>query len=1370
VAELGEAVLRITADPREALAALEKVRDALGRGTGGNFDNLFNGLEQSARQAGTQAGRALKQSLEAASKTQKLKFANFTEALEFNPKNTVKGLNEYITALRELRDGSELSERSTQLLTDRIGALEAALGRAKQTTAQASEVQRQFNEALNKAQIKRAAEQARDLAAATEDTAEAQKTSINSINSVGRAVQQTTGFIEQQISAYRALGAIAGKGIGDIRGTAKVGGNLVKGAVSAGRGLYNLGAEFGVFEEPKTGPIKQAIAQVAERFKFLGEQAKTTRGFLLRTFEGGAVGTGVAALAQQLPEITKYLNDLKAASVATSSSFDWLAKVAQAFDRFVPDGPSGGLLGLFAKLGNVAATSASGVTSLADSAVQLGSNLITGPLAGIRELTDVLGQIPPEAQVAVLALAGLSAGVSSEQTVNSINKILDALGDVELQSLEVNTALDRILSKELQSSGLTSQERDQKRRNADSLRERRQAILNARAVEERLRNAPLALPSTELLAQRVGTGIAPERLTPGISNVSASQAVAALKAQVAEAQKLAASERQAQGEQTQLNAALEAGLQVMQTMVGVIDEQVQGYKFEKEQLADIIAEQQKLVALEAQRSAEARKRTAAEAKDRRQRQQAADERRQEIRARGTEDRIQRVLDRKQAEKDLNRRLGDAQGSALIGGAFPLLFGQGLGASIGGGLGGAAGGLLGGQFGFGLSLVGTAIGQLFDTLAQRSKDLAKALQDPIKNLETLRSAFVFASAAQESYVQALLDSGQTAKAEEVVRGETARTIEPAAANLLYGSTEKLNRSWSDLSDRLGGFVSGPAAAFNNWLSELIRLTGGVPGKPLPVTGPEAKKNAGDRSLRGGGLLSLGLGLGATALALGGAAAAAVPSGGLSLAAIPGILSLGAGATAAGVGSAAAIGSGLGEVDTAEKLRKISIDPQVRVAEESLASITKKRLDVERQIVQAKLQGKAAVAGQLEIEGQLLAINADFARKASAIEQERAAGNITSQEATDQQNQLVEATRAQKVQIAAQGAAAAREARQQLKYARELVGVYGTQRRILEERQKIDEAQRTNNDAQAVFRAQQARGASPEDLAIYQKAAERAQADLNRIRLEGEENIRRLEAERWANAFAAANKIKSIQEQTKIESLGINIGGTGRAVLEQLKARRDAQRAVQEAQANLAAAPTDEGLQQQAQQANESLKLASETTKNNLIAAYNAAKDSVRAISRSLQDGVLALAQLQNTSGQGINKFLSPQDVQQRQEALNPGLLRRAQEAVNTFNSRTGIPVDINVTGTTEQRNAQLIDIAKTFGEENRAVEDLVEVNKSMVVATNELTLATAGLTAANISIAQTVPVLIQSLNALVGKDWSVNVSVPTKNYNTPLPGF
>ena len=54
------------------------------------------------------------------------------------------------------------------------------------------------------------------------------------------------------------------------------------------------------------------------------------------------------------------------------------------------------------------------------------------------------------------------------------------------------------------------------------------------------------------------------------------------------------------------------------------------------------------------------------------------------------------------------RISGAVSSGLIGGGFPLLFGQGALGAAGGGIGGVAGGLLGGGFGFGLSIAGTAI--------------------------------------------------------------------------------------------------------------------------------------------------------------------------------------------------------------------------------------------------------------------------------------------------------------------------------------------------------------------------------------------------------------------------------------------------------------------------------------------------------------------------------------------------------------------------------------------------------------------------------------------------------------------------------------
>ena len=70
----------------------------------------------------------------------------------------------------------------------------------------------------------------------------------------------------------------------------------------------------------------------------------------------------------------------------------------------------------------------------------------------------------------------------------------------------------------------------------------------------------------------------------------------------------------------------------------------------------------------------------------------------------------------------NKKFKGAASSALIGGGFPLLFGQGPAAAIGGGLGGLAGGMIGGGFGFALSIVGTAIGQAVSESNKFNKSL------------------------------------------------------------------------------------------------------------------------------------------------------------------------------------------------------------------------------------------------------------------------------------------------------------------------------------------------------------------------------------------------------------------------------------------------------------------------------------------------------------------------------------------------------------------------------------------------------------------------------------------------------------------------
>ncbi len=168
-----------------------------------------------------------------------------------------------------------------------------------------------------------------------------------------------------------------------------------------------------------------------------------------------------------------------------------------------------------------------------------------------------------------------------------------------------------------------------------------------------------------------------------------------------------------------------------------------------------------------------------------------------------------------------RQQREALSSGIIGGAFPLLFGQGIGAAAGGGVGGALGGLAGGQFGFGLSLVGTALGQVFDNLTRAVKDSAKALKDPITNFEALKSSSILASSAQERYIQSLIKSGRIVEANSVIQEEILKKVGIEGVknftNLDTANT-RLTRTLAELGLQIQSLVAGPLASFISGINE------------------------------------------------------------------------------------------------------------------------------------------------------------------------------------------------------------------------------------------------------------------------------------------------------------------------------------------------------------------------------------------------------------------------------------------------------------------------------------------------------------------------------------------------------------------------
>lgn len=166
--------------------------------------------------------------------------------------------------------------------------------------------------------------------------------------------------------------------------------------------------------------------------------------------------------------------------------------------------------------------------------------------------------------------------------------------------------------------------------------------------------------------------------------------------------------------------------------------------------------------------------------------------------------------RQQAPTDRQTdRFGEAIGSAIIGGAFPALFGQGVGASLFGAIGGLGGGAIGGQFGFGLSLVGTALGTQVDLAVQKLQTLGSALDDPIGQFGLLAESGLISSKGLQKQIEALISTGREAEAAALIQQDLAGTFgDLRTAQELATANDELNRSLARLQVSLGALTSGP----------------------------------------------------------------------------------------------------------------------------------------------------------------------------------------------------------------------------------------------------------------------------------------------------------------------------------------------------------------------------------------------------------------------------------------------------------------------------------------------------------------------------------------------------------------------------------
>ena len=173
------------------------------------------------------------------------------------------------------------------------------------------------------------------------------------------------------------------------------------------------------------------------------------------------------------------------------------------------------------------------------------------------------------------------------------------------------------------------------------------------------------------------------------------------------------------------------------------------------------------------------------------------------------------------DRNIRRRVAS---NALIGGGFPLLFGQGPGAALGGGLGGAAGGILGGQFGFALSIAGTALGSAIDnvvkTLVGGASELGQALGTFTQDMGAVTTALGLQGSVEEARLKLI----------EQVQGKTAAfnaSMKIMAATITQDGVDKL-KNFGENTRLLG-------TQFTIALTKLQAFAAGVANFVIRLTG-------------------------------------------------------------------------------------------------------------------------------------------------------------------------------------------------------------------------------------------------------------------------------------------------------------------------------------------------------------------------------------------------------------------------------------------------------------------------------------------------------------------------------------------------------
>ena len=208
-------------------------------------------------------------------------------------------------------------------------------------------------------------------------------------------------------------------------------------------------------------------------------------------------------------------------------------------------------------------------------------------------------------------------------------------------------------------------------------------------------------------------------------------------------------------------------------------------------------------------------------------------------------RLGRIRERNAAADAKRKGRTSGLSDALIGGAFPLLFGQGVGASAGGALGGFAGAkIAGGKGGFGGSLAGTIVGQAtIDFAINSAVKLGQALIDPTEKIDDLIGFLGIAGTELNANIKVLRSLGLSSTASAVALAKLEATLQKEG----FKNAQEFGKDLQTLSNAFGrlqlaaaNLAAGALPGILDVLTEFLKGAGQAP--LAPVLAPKTKSPA------------------------------------------------------------------------------------------------------------------------------------------------------------------------------------------------------------------------------------------------------------------------------------------------------------------------------------------------------------------------------------------------------------------------------------------------------------------------------------------------------------------------------------------------